>query len=122
MLTTDYDEAIIENAIYLPMLVIILSRDLKIIENSQFKIKQPYINHVESVIRAIQRDLSKTKKYMFDNKIKVEKIGTEGTFTEYLILRKGYEGKRRYFNPVLKTRSEELLNEYLLNKKSDPPA
>ncbi|MBP1917167.1 hypothetical protein J2Z23_004152 [Lederbergia galactosidilyticus] len=121
MLTIDYDEAIIENAIYLPMLIIILNRDLKVIESSQFKIKQPYLNHVESVIRTIQRDLSKAKKYMHDNKIKVEKMGTEGTFTDYLIIQRGYEGKRRYFNPVLKTRSEELLNEYLLNRKSDPP-
>lgn len=122
MLIPEHDETIIEKAIYLPMLVTILNRDLKVIADSHFKIKEPYIHKVEDTLRAIQRDLSEVKKYMYDNKIKMEKLGTEGTFTKYLVIHQGNETIRTFFNPVLKRRSEELLEEYLLNRKSDPPA
>src|SRR5690606_32395768 len=112
MLIPEQDEMIIEKAIYLPMLVTILNRDLKVIANSQFKIKEPYIHLVEETLKTIQKDLSEVKKYMYSNKIKVEKLGAEGTFTKYLVIHQGNETIRTFFNPVLKRRSEELLEEY----------
>lgn len=122
MLIPEHDEVIIEKAIYLPLLVTILTRDLKVIDNSEFKIKEPYIHKVEDILKTVHRDLNKTKKYMFDNKIKVVKSGTEGSLTRYLIIYKGYEKNCKYYNPLLKRRSEEFLEEYMLNRKSDPPA
>ncbi len=49
------DHHIIEQAIYLPMLLTILNRDLKIIENSPFKLKKPYLEWIEETMKSIPK-------------------------------------------------------------------
>ncbi len=120
MLIPEHDELIIEKAIYLPLLVKILNRDLAVIEQSQFKFKQPYINFVDKVNHSIQKELSETKKYMFDNKIKVVESGTEGSLLKYLIVYKGYERLDKYYIYTLRMRSERMLEDYLFGRKRKP--
>ncbi|MBU5211819.1 hypothetical protein [Heyndrickxia oleronia] len=110
------DHHIIEQAIYLPMLLTILNRDLKIIENSPFKLKKPYLEWIEETMKSIQKELSSIKRYMKQHQIKVEKLKSDDTFTMYLFLYKGYEEHHNYFNPRLRNRSEELLRYYLFQK------
>ena len=38
---------LLKKAIYLPMVIIVLNQDLKIINNSQIKLKTPYIEWIE---------------------------------------------------------------------------
>ncbi|MEK4968788.1 hypothetical protein MKX29_14365 [Cytobacillus sp. FSL R7-0696] len=45
------DRDVLEQAIYLPKIIIILERDLTIIEKSPFEIKQLYITLMENTIR-----------------------------------------------------------------------
>lgn len=56
------DRDIIEQAIYLPMLVIVLERDRVIFEKGNFKLKQPYTNLVEETLKVVQGDLKIVKK------------------------------------------------------------
>lgn len=113
VLIPDKDREIIEKAIYLPMLVIVLNKDLQIIDISPIKLKRPYKEWIEETIIIVQKELSEVKRYMKQNHIKVEKVKTEESFTEYLFIYKGYEETHRYFNPRLKNRTEELLKYYL---------
>lgn len=116
ILIPDYDRDIIEQVIYLPMLISILEKDLKIIENTPFKLKGPYLDFVENTLKTIRIDLRDAKTYMYKNKIKVFKVQSDENFTMYRFIYKGHEEDHSYFNPALKTRSDELLRYYFNNK------
>ena len=115
-LIPEKDKDIIEKAIYLPMVIIVLNQDLKIINNSPIKLKTPYLEWIDETIRTVQKELSTVKRYMKQQQIKVEKVKTEESFTQYVFIYKGYEEIHRYFNPRLRNRTEELLKYYLYQR------
>ncbi|GIN93213.1 hypothetical protein J6TS1_43710 [Siminovitchia terrae] len=104
---------IIEQAIYLPMLLTVLHRDLSAIEKSSFKLKKPYQHLIENTIRKVQKELAEVKRYLHKNNIRVERMKSDEAFTMYLFLYKGYEEHHNYFNPRLRNRIEELMCLYL---------
>ncbi|MDQ0269916.1 hypothetical protein J2S17_001788 [Cytobacillus purgationiresistens] len=110
------DRDLIEQAIYLPMIVIILERDLQIIEKAPFKINRPYLTLVENTLKKVQRDLKEVRDKMRKGNMKVHQISHDDTFTMFSFLYKGYEEQHNYFNPRLRNKCEELLDFYL-NKK-----
>lgn len=99
-------------AIYYPLLVSVLERDRKIIENGPFKLKNPYLQLIDKALKAVQADLKSSNAYMRKNKLKVLRGDNDGTFTEYIFIHGGYEDKRRYLNHRLRNRTEELMNVY----------
>lgn len=107
---------VIEKAIYLPMLLTVLDRDIKIFNNIEVKLKPPYTEWIEETMIVIQKELSKVKRYMKQHQIKVEKGKLDETFTQYTLIYKGYEESRSYFNPHLRNRTEELLRYYLYQR------
>lgn len=102
-----------ENAIYLPMLLTILTRDKEIIEKSPIKLKKPYISMIDRALDAVQKDLTETNKFFRKQKMKLEKEATCETFTDFIFYHQGYADPRRYLNVRLRNRSEELLALYL---------
>ncbi len=110
------DRYIMEQAIYLPMLLTVLDRDLLTIKKSSFKLKQPYIDLVEITMKIIHAELRKTKEYMQKHKMKVEEVKRDEAFTMYLFLYNGYEEYHNYFNPRLRNRVQELLEYYLYKR------
>ncbi|WP_153732434.1 hypothetical protein [Sporosarcina obsidiansis] len=103
----------LENHIYLPMLMTILERDRRLVEQVPFKLKSPYLNLLDETMNAVTADLQKTAVYLRQHKMKVIRQSTDELFTEYLFLHEGYEDYRRYLNVRLRNRTEELLNQYL---------
>ena len=118
-LIPEKDQAVIEKAIYLPMVIIVLNQDLKIINSSTIKFKSAYSEWIEKTIITVQKELSDVKRYMKQNQIKVEKMKTDESFTQYVFIYKGYEDIHRYFNPRLRNRTEELLKYYLFQRFND---
>ncbi|WP_066368020.1 hypothetical protein [Neobacillus fumarioli] len=112
----DDDRDIMEKAIYLPMVLIILNRDLTIVENSPFKLKKPYLELIEETIKEIQKELTEVKKYMKQNNLKVIKTKRDDAFTMYLFIYKGYEENHNYFNPRIRNKVQELMESYLLKR------
>jgi hypothetical protein len=110
------DRDILEQAIYLPMVLTILERDLQIIENSAFKLKRPYLDLVEETMKVIQINLADVKRYMKQNKLKVEKLKHDEAFTMYLFLYQGYEEQHNYFNPRIRNKVQELMTYYLFKR------
>lgn len=102
-----------ENAIYLPMLLTILSRDRAVIERSPFKFHAPYLRLIDAAIDAVQRDNKVTADYMRVNKLRLERGEVSDTFTSYIFYSGGYSDERRYLNVRLRNRCEELLEVYL---------
>ncbi|MED4227342.1 hypothetical protein [Neobacillus cucumis] len=112
----DDDRDIMEKAIYLPMVLIVLNRDLTVVETSPFKLKKPYLNLIEETMKEIQRDLAVVKQYMKKNKLQVVETKRDDAFTMYMFIYKGYEENHNYFNPRIRNKVQELLEVYLLKK------
>jgi hypothetical protein len=110
------DRDIMEKAMYLPMVLIILNRDLTVVANSPFKLKQPYLDLIEETMKEIQRELAEVKLYMKMNKLQVIETKRDDAFTLYRFIYKGYEENHNYFNPRIRNKVQELMEAYLLKK------
>lgn len=110
------DRNILEQAIYLPMVLTILNRDLTVINKSSFKLPQPYLNLVEETMKVIQKELAAVKLYMSKNKLKVQQLKRDEAFTMFLFLYKGYEEQHNYFNPRIRNKVQELMDYYLYKR------
>lgn len=108
-----------EKAIYLPMVLTVLNRDLSVVENSPFKLRKPYTELIEETMKIIQKELVKTKQYMKKNKLQVIETKRDDAFTMYMFLYKGYEEYHNYFNPRIRNKVQELM-EFYLSKKHLP--
>jgi hypothetical protein len=101
-----------ENMIYLPMVLIILERDLETFEKGPFKLKRPYVQIVEEAVKFARAELKETSIYLRRNNMKVIRGTSDDTFTEYVFIYGGYEDHRRYLNVRLRNRTEELIGVY----------
>ncbi|XJZ28129.1 hypothetical protein ACF5W4_04845 [Bacillota bacterium Lsc_1132] len=110
------DRDMMEKAIYLPMVLIILNRDLAVVEQSPFKLKKPYLELIEETMRDIQRELAEVKRYMKINKLQVIQTNRDDAFTMYMFLYKGYEEHHNYFNPRIRNKVQELMAYYFSKK------
>ncbi|WP_338472103.1 hypothetical protein R4Z10_04980 [Niallia sp. XMNu-256] len=114
----EQDRNVMEQAIYLPMVLTILNRDIQIVNSSPFKLKQPYLELIEETMKTIQKELKEVKYYMRQQKLKVEQISHDDAFTGFLFLYKGYEEQHNYFNPRIRNKVQELLSFYLYKRFS----
>lgn len=112
------DRNLIEKAMYLPMVVVILEKDSKVIEKAPFKLRQPYLNLVDESLRAVQRDLKEVKDQMRKKQMKVQQTAHDEAFTQFSFIWKGYEETHNYFNPAIRNRVHSLLEYYLYNRFS----
>ena len=113
----DEDLKIVEQSIYLPLVLSVLEYDCKVTEVTPFTIKLVYKNLIEYTMLKVQKDLKKINDSMRNNKMKVIKGQNDGVFTEYNIYYKGYHEEHRFFNANLKNNTQKLLSYYLLNEK-----
>lgn len=110
------DRNVMEQAIYLPMVLTILNRDLIVIDKSPFKLKQPYLDLIEETMKVIQSELAEVKRYMKKNQLKVQEIKRDEAFTMFMFLYKGYEEHHNYFNPRIRNRVQKLMAHYLFKR------
>lgn len=112
----EHDRNMIEQAIYLPMVITILNRDRVIIESSPFKLPKPYLELVEEALKSVERELAVVRKYLRKENIKVSELKRDEAFTMYCFIYRGYEEHHNYFNPRLKNKVEELLGYFLFRR------
>lgn len=110
---------IMEKAIYLPMVLTVLSRDLQVVKVSPFKLKQPYLLLIDETMKQIQAELKQVSHYMRQHQLKVEETKRDESFTSFLFLYKGYEEYHNYFNPRIRNKVQELLEYYFLKQWTD---
>lgn len=106
------DRDMLEKAIYLPMVLTVLNKDLVVVNQSPFKLKQPYLNLIEKTMKTIQGELAQVKQYLKKNNLKVFELKRDEAFTMYTFLYKGYEEHHNYFNPRLRNKVQELIEYY----------
>lgn len=105
-----------EKAIYLPMVITVLNRDLSVIDKSPFKLKKPYLLLVEETLKVIQTELAEVKRCMKQQHLKVAEIHRDEAFTMFMFLYKGFEEHHNYFNPRIRNKVQELLEYYLYRR------
>lgn len=113
------DRQIFERAIFLPMVLTILNRDLSVFETAAFKLKKPYINLIDYTMKKVQKDLYQTKLEMKKKNMKVWEKNRDEAFTLFSFLYKGYEEEHNYFNPRIRNEVQQLLESYLIQKNSN---
>ncbi|WP_394235517.1 hypothetical protein [Niallia oryzisoli] len=116
----EYDRNIMEQAIYLPMVLTILNRDLAIVNTSPFKLKQPYTELIEETMKVIQYELKEIKQYMLQQKLKVMQVSHDNAFTGFLFMYQGFEEQHNYFNPRIRNKVQEMLSFYLFKRYISP--
>lgn len=107
----------IEQAIYLPMVLTVLNLDMASIKDSKIKLKGPYLQLIEETMKTVQKELSEVKRYLSKNQIKVYESNRDEAFTMFTFLYKGYEEHHNYFNPRIRNKVQELLQQYFLKVK-----
>jgi hypothetical protein len=119
----EHDRDIMEQAIYLPMVLTVLNRDLSVVEKSPFKLKKPYLELIEETMKAVQKELAKVKRYLKQHNLKVEEVKRDEAFTMFLFIYQGYEEHHNYFNPRIRNKVQELMLYYLIKRFSpmEPP-
>ena len=110
------DRDIIEQAIYLPMVLTVLHRDLTIIQSSPFKLKNPYVIWIEQTIKIVNSEYIEAKRYLRHENIKVNELQRDEDFTMFLFIYKGYEERHSYFNPRIRNKVEELMKYFLYER------
>lgn len=113
----DSDIKIIDQAIFLPMLLTVLKRDLAAVDNIPFKLKQPYHHVIENTIQEVQKDLSEANRYLYKNNIKIVRGKSKNNFTDYTVIYKGGKDQRHYFNSKIRNTVEDLLDYYLVGRQ-----
>lgn len=108
----EQDRDMMEKAIYLPMVLTVLAKDLTVIENSPFKLKDPYKKLIRKTMEVIQKELYEVKKYMNINQLKVYEVKRDEAFTMYSFLYKGYEEHHNYFNPRIRNKVQEIMEDF----------
>ncbi|MBT2756458.1 hypothetical protein J7E71_10875 [Mesobacillus foraminis] len=109
---------IMEKAIYLPMVLTILNRDIGVVETSAFKLRKPYLELIEETMKVIQKEMAGVKRYMKQNSLRVERLKQDEAFTMYLFFYQGYEEQHNYFNPRIRNKVQELMTYYLFKRHS----
>lgn len=104
-----------ERSIYLPMLLIVLEKDYKLVKNGEFKLKHPYMLLIEQARLRIEQDLKVTKAYLLHHQMYVIKNSVDELFTEYHFQYDQLLEVRRYSNIRLRNHCAELLKKYLNN-------
>ena len=107
--------ALFEQAIYLPLLIIILERDLVAIKDSNIKLKDPYVQLIDLLLKKIQLRLKTVKNAMQKQNMKLHKLNQDESFTLYAFLFNGYEEHHNYFNPRIRNKVNDMLKEAFTN-------
>ncbi|MFS0882542.1 hypothetical protein [Metabacillus niabensis] len=110
-------EDLVHDYIIRTYLLDILENDLITINNANFKLKQPYIKLVETVLKKIRIELRDMKVKMNRLEIKVTDPFLDNVeFWQYDYYVRGYHAFSRYWDSALKMHGGKLLTHYFFNE------
>ncbi|MBM7585863.1 asparagine synthetase B (glutamine-hydrolyzing) [Bacillus pakistanensis] len=70
----EHDREMIETAMYLPMVLKILERDMEIFQKGQYKLRRPYLELIEEAMKSVQRDLKMAKEHLRKESISIAEV------------------------------------------------
>ncbi|MCT2535599.1 hypothetical protein NC661_07005 [Aquibacillus koreensis] len=111
---SEEEYAIASRFLFLSMAIVVMQRDAQNIQKgTTFKIKEPYVELIGKMeTRAIheRRDLRARMEKM---QLQVVTLSKNDSFSSFLFICKGREEKRNYFNPAIRKKVENILQELM---------
>ncbi len=112
---TDEELRIATRFLFLSMAIVVIQQDIQHIQKGAFKIKEPYIQLLEKMNANALSERRQLRSKMENKKLRVMLINKNDSFSSYLFISKGKEEKRNYFNPAIRKKVEEIVQEIMLN-------
>lgn len=112
MRITEEEHIVIHFFILLPLVKKVLERDMKLLQEGDFKVKDPYLDMIQNALKSLHEDMRYIKRFMHKHEIRVTAAGNDGMFSRYSYLCRGYEGKSSYLNANLKRQTRHCMGAY----------
>ncbi|MGP4038318.1 hypothetical protein ACTWP4_00200 [Gracilibacillus sp. D59] len=110
---TEEEFNIASRYLFLSMTIEVIQKDLNTLRNNNiFKISEPYIALLESVLRKAVEERRELKQEMHRKNLKVLQTDKTDQFTEYTFYAKRKEEKRNYFNPAIRKKVLVIIEEF----------
>lgn len=100
--------------LFLSMAILVIEQDIKNVQQGAFKIKEPYMEILESMINEASKEKRHLRKTMRDKKIKIATLQQNKSFSSFLFQCAGKEEQRNYFNPIIRKKVEAIIRELML--------
>jgi hypothetical protein len=110
---TDEELGIASRFLFLSMAIVVIQQDIQNIQKGAFKIKEPYIQLLEKMNANALAERRQLRTKMENKKLRVMLINKNDSFSSYLFYCKGKEEKRNYFNPAIRKKVEEIVQEVM---------
>jgi len=110
---TDEELGIASRFLFLSMTIVVIQQDIQNIQKGAFKIKEPYIQLLEKMNANALAERRQLRTKMENKKLRVMLINKNDSFSSYLFYCKGKEEKRNYFNPAIRKKVEEIVQEIM---------
>ncbi|WP_042149107.1 hypothetical protein [Paucisalibacillus sp. EB02] len=110
---TDEELGIASRFLFLSMAIVVIQQDIQNIQKGAFKIKEPYIQLLEKMNANALAERRQLRIKMENKKLRVMLINKNDSFSSYLFYCKGKEEKRNYFNPAIRKKVEEIVQEIM---------
>ena len=110
---TDEELELASRFLFLSMAIVVVQQDIQNIQKGAFKIKEPYIQLLEKMNTNALAERRQLRIKMENKKIRVLLINKNDSFSSYLFYCKGKEEKRNYFNPAIRNKVEEIVQEIM---------
>lgn len=86
-----------------------MERDLQLIKDGPFKIKEPYIGMIENMISKAMNERKRLKQLIYKHKLQVEFLHKQGDFVTYRLHLDGYVQELPFHGAVVKKNVEEVI-------------
>lgn len=113
-------EKIASRYLFTDMAIKNLELDLRHLENSPCKIKDPYYQAMGQLISTAIKERKRLKQLMYKHKLKVEHIESDRLYSTYKYYLNGYVHEVSFFNPIIKKHVEGIMKELFTDKKTPP--
>ncbi|MEN2767687.1 hypothetical protein [Ornithinibacillus xuwenensis] len=115
---TDEELAMTTRFLFLSMAIVVIQQDIQHVQKGAFKIKEPYIQLLERMNTEALTERRQLRTKMEKKRLQVMLINKNDSFSSYLFLCKGKEEKRNYFNPAIRKKVEEIVQEFMIKALS----
>ncbi|AVQ98613.1 hypothetical protein OBCHQ24_06180 [Oceanobacillus iheyensis] len=116
---TEEERHIASRFLFLSMAIVVIQQDIQHIERGAFKIKEPYMELLETMTTVASAERRELRTQMNKRRIEVVTLHKNDSFSSFLFICQGREEKRNYFNPAIRKKVHAIIQE--LMQKSLPP-
>lgn len=99
--------------LFLSMAITVMEQDMHYIEAGSFKIKEPYLDLLQTMTSEAMNERRKLRKMMYDRDLKVIRLNKSDLFTSFLFTCQGREEERTYFNPAIRNKVKNIIIELM---------